>query len=143
MKPMGLHLPDPSLDSYGTHDKFLVNEPWSWGPQHLRLARGTQEHEELSEDSDSYDDEYPSLDYQRRHRRRARKRGPRPRKVLPLTADLPSRVVESGPPNLDGGQRVTEMSDEDLVLLYPLTFGFSLKAKKWSKSFILELVNTD
>lgn len=121
----------------------MVNEPWSWGPQHLRLARGTQETGEFSEDSDSYDDEYPGMDYQRRHRRRARKSGPRPRKVLPLTADLPHRVAESGPPNLDGGRWVKDMSDEDLLLLYPLTFGFSLKAKKWSKPLTLDLVNTD
>lgn len=144
LKTIGFGPPEPSQDIYDSYDNFVVNEPWTWGPQHLRLAKGSQETDtagdELSEESYASDD---STGYTRRSRRRRRRRRVQARQVLPLTAGLRRNLPEPLPISVDGGQWVTEMDDEKLVLIYPLTFGFSLNAKKWSKFHALELSTTN
>jgi hypothetical protein len=129
-------------DEYSNYDNFVVNEPWTWAPQHLHIAERSKQtgfsRDELAEEASSSDQD---ASYKGQRNSRGRRRKNHARRVLPLTAGLFEEVPAAVPRTLDIEQRVTELKDEVLVLLYPLTFGFSLKAKKWSKSPTIDFQN--
>ena len=117
-------------DIYSTHDEFVVHEPWKWGPQHLHLAGGTQH---TSSSGPEHSAHTAAFGRPMESASPAALRTNQWRRVVPLTAEqVFEDSIDLGFLSFEGGRQTTEMKDDELVLLYPLTFGFSLKEKRWS-----------
>lgn len=135
IRPIGLDI-DPR-DIYADWDSIFVNEPWGWGSQQATIREGFRERQfkpvkrtnpyAVPGDPDYNEEEY---DYSR---------SKRTRKSVPLSAQertSPEDAYSGRPYTRD---RLDEplsgpLTDEQRMLIYPLTFGFSLKTKIWSKS---------
>lgn len=139
---------DPEKDRYFEWDRIFVNQPWTWGPQQVTIREGFTKRNEnprrvkpqrrydnyLDSDED-YDDrnyrKYPSTSVARR--------------VLPRCAREHVSTDDSlgnldFPRQARGEVLSKSLTDEQKMLLYPLTFGFSLKTKVWSKSSDVDVV---
>jgi hypothetical protein len=113
-----------SHDTHTDWDNFQVNEPWNWGPEHSFLTAEARKLD-TSATADTHAQGLhgmppPPAPTQPRY----------VRKVVPATA------MESDDDSMDmgwgfGQKAKAKITDEQLMLMYPLTFAFSLKSKKW------------
>jgi hypothetical protein len=131
----GLVLKLPMLgSSHDTHtgwDNFRVNEPWNWGPEHSFLTAEARKLD-TSATADTHAQGLhgmppPPAPTQPRY----------VRKVVPATA-LESEDDPMDLHDMNGWdseqQSEAKITNEQLMLMYPLTFAFSLKSKKWGRN---------
>ena len=130
LKKIGLVTSDK--DKYEHYDGVFVHKPWSWGPQHSIL------NEDNANGSNAIDpDPYGDPGRGSRYAPPESRRSIVVRRTIPLVAEeVTSASYKNNLPDWTAEQdekAMKTLEDEHLRLIYPLTFAFSLKAKKWSK----------
>lgn len=126
-------------DIYDKYDGVFVHKAWVWGPQHNVLNEDTSYGSASYGRSDPLDpDQEPDPSRGRYDPVEAPLRRPLViRRTVPLVAEQVTRSSVRQPPTewtaAQDAKALKSLEDEQLMLLYPLTFAFSLKAKEWSE----------